>query len=273
MTNPRHDAMTSEQVRLIFTRLIALAAALSAVAAVPGCQKPFVERRIESPYGERQVWAVAPLRNESGSGYADGLAMADELTRVFEQVEAIDALPLNRVLEAMDAMRLPAVETRNDAIALREALGVDGLIVGSMTHYDAYDPPKLGMSLDLYAAPGVERDKPINIRGLSWAPTSDKAGIRRDMLYRDDQPVTTVSAYFDAGGVGTKQLLDAYAYGRGTTPDTLHERRLHTINMNLFQQFVSHEMGSQVIWAEWQRTVREIKRQQHQAAASQPPAP
>lgn len=250
MNNPRHDAMTSEQVRLIWTRLLLPALVIFCVI---GCQRKPVEHTIPSPYPGRQVWAVAPLRNETGSRYADGLVMADELTRVFESVEGIDALPLNRVLEAMDALRLTSIGSRDDAILLREALGVDALVVGSMTHYDAYDPPKLGLALDLYTWPNDHDTKPLDIRGLTWAPTSDKAGIRRSMLHRPEQPVTTVSGYFDAAGVGTKELIEAYAYGRGSTPNTLHEQRLYTINMNLFQEFVSHEMGSQLIWAEWKR--------------------
>lgn len=256
MINPRHDAMTSEQVRLIMMRVLLLAVVFGPLW---GCQKPRVEQRIEAPYAERQVWAIAPLRNESGSRYADGMQMADQLTRAFEQVVGIDALPLNRVLEAMDALRMTSIQSREDAIRLREALGVDSLVIGTMTHYDAYDPPKIGMALDLYAWPVEEGDGGLDIRGLSWAPTADKAGIRRGTLYRPDQPVTTVSGYFDASGIGTKQLIDDYAYGRGSTPNKLHERRLYTINMNLFQEFAGFEMGSQLIWAEWQRLARGIE--------------
>ena len=253
MNNPRHDAMTSEQVRLIMVRVLLLAVAF---VSLIGCERPMVERRIEAPYAERQVWAIAPLRNESGSRHADGLQMADQLTRAFEQVEGIDTLPLNRVLEAMDALKMTRIASREDAIHLREALGVDALVVGSVTHYDAYDPPKIGLALDLYAWPGEASGSGLDIRGLSWAPTADKAGIRRGTLYRPDQPVTTVSGYFDASGIGTKQLIDEYAYGRGSTPNTLHERRLYTINMNLFQEFAGFEMGSQLIWAEWRRLAR-----------------
>ncbi|MBX2850428.1 MAG: hypothetical protein KTR15_01635 [Phycisphaeraceae bacterium] len=245
--------MTSEQVRLIMMRVMLLAVITGSLI---GCETPRVEQRIEAPYVERQVWAIAPLRNESGSRYADALQMADQLTRAFEQVVGIDALPLNRVLEAMDALRMTRIESREDAIRLREALGVDALVVGNITHYDAYDPPKIGLALDLYAWPTEAGGSGLDIRGLSWAPTSDKAGIRRRTLYRPDQPVTTVSGYFDASGTGTKQLIDEYAYGRGSTPNKLHERRLYTINMNLFQEFAGHEMGSQLIWAEWKRLAR-----------------
>lgn len=270
MINPRHDAMTSEQVRLIVMRVLLLAVVLGSLA---GCETPPVQQRIEAPYAQRQVWAVAPLRNESGSRHADGLQIADQLTRSFEQVVGIDALPLNRVLEAMDALRLTRIASREDAIHLREALGVDALVVGSVTHFDAYDPPKIGLALDLYAFPTESSGSGLDIRGLSWAPTADKAGIRRGTLYRPDQPVTTVSGYFDASGVGTKQLLDDYAYGKGSTPNALHERRLYTINMNLFQEFAGHEMGSQLIWAEWQRLARGMRATPRSAAAEDNTSP
>lgn len=266
MNNPRHDAMTSEQVRLIVMRLLLLAVFAGFIV---GCQKPRVEQRIEAPYAQRQVWAIAPLRNESGSRYADELQMADQLTRAFEQVVGIDALPLNRVLEAMDALRMTTIHSREDAIRLRETLGVDALVVGTITHYDAYDPPKIGMALDLYAWPVEPDASGLDIRGLSWAPTADKAGIRRGTLYRPDQPVTTVSGYFDASGIGTKELIDDYAYGRGSTPNKLHERRLHTINMNLFQEFAGFEMSSQLIWAEWRRLARGIEAGGRHASADE----
>lgn len=269
--NPRHEAMTSEQIRSItLYALVGLAWLLGSVGceAWPGYTGG--GQVLEAPYGERQLWAVAPLRNETGSRYAESLVMADELTRVFEQIQGIDALPVNRVLKTMDKIGLAAVQSREDAMHLREALGVDVLIVGAMTHYDAYDPPKLGLALDLYSKPVGLSPTPLDIRGLAWAPTSDQAGIRRQTRYHRGQPVTTVSGYFDADALGTKALLDRYAYGRGTTPNALHQRRLHVINMNLFQRFVSHEMGSQMIWAEWQRLAREIRQVYRQDAEAQP---
>lgn len=254
---------------MIGMRLLLVAAALVVLA---GCQRPVYERTIVAPYGERQVWAVVPLDNETGTRHADGLAMADELARALEQVDAIDVLPVNRVLAAMDALKMPRIETRDDAIALREALGVDALVVGTMTHYDSYDPPKLGLMLDLYAWPGDVDYKPIDIRRLSWTPVGDLAGVKRGTLYSMDQPVTSVSGYFDGAGIGTKELIDRYAYGRGPTPNALHERRKYLINMNLFQEFVAHEMGSQVIWAEWKRMAQAIRAERRQAAAQQQPA-
>jgi len=262
--------MTSEQVRLI------LAAAMLVVAAMlPGCasfRSP--EPALAAPYGARQVWAVVPLRNESGSRYADSLRLADLLAYEFEQVQGIDVLPVNRVLQAMQALDLDAVTTREDALALRQVLGVDGLVVGTVTAYDPYDPMRLGLSLDLYAQSQMAGRK-LDIRGLSWAPTADAAGIDTQTLYPTDQPVATVSGMFSAGSPVVKDRIERYAVGRGTSSNPQHNQRLFTIDMNLYSEFVGHEMASQLMWAEWQRLSRQNARAatQQQADVQQPDSP
>lgn len=259
--------MTSKQVWLI------LAVAFAALALMPGCESRPSEQTLVAPYGARQVWAVVPLRNESASSYADGYRIADELAVVFEKVEGIDVLPVNRVLQAMQGLKMEAVRSREDAIKLREVLGVDALIVGTVTAYDPYDPMRMGLALDLYAAPADGEQQGLDIRGLSWTPTSDGAGIERQTLYRHDQPVTTVSAVFSAASPSVRDRLDAFAYGRGTSGVWDHDRRLYTLNMNLFIEFVSHEMGSHLVWAEWKRFARiyEADLQEQQASNPTPP--
>lgn len=260
--------MTSEQVRLILTLLTVVAA-----TCLAGCAGRGPDPATIAPYGSRQVWAVVPLRNESGSRFADSYRIADRLVWEFEEIQGIDVLPVNRVLQAMQAQGLQAVTTREDALALREVLGVDGLIVGSITAYDPYDPLRLGLSLDLYTGARAAR-RPLDIRGLSWAPTSDAAGIQRDTLYRDDQPVATVSGVFTASSPAVKERIEDYAEDRGTFSNEDHHRRLITIDMNLYTEFVSHEIGSQLIWAEWQRSARETAQSatQQRADAQEPPA-
>jgi len=259
--------MTSKQVWLI------LAVVFAALAILPGCGPRPTEQHLVSPYNGRQVWAVVPLRNESASRYADGYRIADELAVVFEKVEGIDVLPVNRVLQAMQGLGMEAVRSREDAIRLREVLGVDALIVGTVTSYEPYDPMRMGLALDLYAAPADGEQQAMDIRGLSWAPTSDAAGIERQTLYRHDQPVTTVSAVFSAASPAVRDRIDAFAFGRGTSGNWDHDRRLYTLNMNLFSEFVSHEMGSHLVWAEWKRFARNHETSPQERQASTPTAP
>lgn len=259
--------MTSKQVLLI------LAGCFVATALMPGCGPKPTEQRLVAPYGQRQVWAVVPLRNESASRYADGYRTADELAVVFEQVQGIDVLPVNRVIQAMQALEMDAVRSREDAIKLREVLGVDALVVGTVTSYEPYDPMRMGLALDLYSAPVDGEQEALDIRGLSWTPTSDGAGMERQTLYRYDQPVTTVSAVLSAASPAVRERLDDFAFGRGTSGNWGHDRRLYTLNMNLFSEFVSHEMASHLVWAEWNRFARNQEDDRRESRSSTPTAP
>ncbi|MEM9414088.1 MAG: hypothetical protein AAGA29_01250 [Planctomycetota bacterium] len=252
--------MTSEQVRLILAAVLVVAGLF-----VTGCTTTrTAEPPLVAPYATRQVWAVVPLRNESGSRGADGFRMADRLVYEFEQVQGIDVLPVNRVLQAMQTLELDGVRTREDAIALRELLGVDGLVVGSITAYDPYDPVRIGLALDLYTD-ALTSANPLDLRGLSWAPTADAAGMQLQTLYRTEQPVATVSGVFSAASPSVKRRISAYAAERGTSGNARHNERMITIDMNLYSEFVGHEMGSRLMWAEWQR----LARQRAQAVSTQ----
>lgn len=260
--------MTSEQVRLILACLLAV----SSVVFV-GCTRRHVQAPLVSPYEERQVWAVVPLRNESGSRHADGLRLADRLTYQLELVEGIDTLPVNRVISAMQSMELPGVRSVEEAIALRNVLGVDGLVVGSITAYDPYDPMTLGLALDFYTDPLVSR-RPLDIRGLSWAPTSDAAGMNQQTHLSNDQPGITVAGYFNAASPDVKARLDAYTYGRGTSSNPRHNASLYTLDTDLFGEFVSYQMCSHLVWAQWQQAARhQLEQAARHAAANQDSPP
>ena len=103
-----------------------------------------------SPYGGRRVVAVAPLRNESGSLHVDALRLTDQLAAEVARVRGLDTVPVNRVLATMRSLEMSGIDSPADAHRLRERLGVDGLVVGSITAYDPYDPPTLGLAVELY---------------------------------------------------------------------------------------------------------------------------
>ena len=63
--------MTSKQVMLTTMAPVALAVVLSACSADPSA----VQQMLDSPFESRQVWAVAPLRNEI-TGYRYRLGRA-----------------------------------------------------------------------------------------------------------------------------------------------------------------------------------------------------
>ena len=243
--------MTSKQIMLILSAWTLLAAGV-----LPGCQAPKRQPLTVSPYETRQVFAVAPLRNESGTRYADPVALADKLTQQLALARGVDTLPVNRVLAAMQALSLDRVDNKADALRLRQVLGVDGLVLGSLTAYDPYDPPKLGLNLELYFGSramepaGADR---LDTRGLSAAASDQPAprgGDSPDSAPQATQPVTAIAGYFDASDPYVLDLVDAYVAERG--PDVSGEmtRRRHLISIDLYSEFVSHRLVAQLLDAE-----------------------
>ncbi len=244
---PRQDAMTSKQVLLI--------AALAALAMpCVGCQTMFPTPGAEplrSPYGERRVWAIAPLRNESGSRQADGVVMADHLARQLENAGNLDVLPVNRTLAAMQAAGLGHIASPEDAAQIRGLLNADAILVGTITAYDPYDPPKLGLAVELYAdASRSKHDPPLDVRELSRAPTGDATLANQPRSATAASSV--VSAVFDAADPHVRERLQRYANRRGPVSEPESWRR-YRVSMDLYSEFVSYVVSWRLLREESQR--------------------
>jgi hypothetical protein len=243
--------MTSKQVMLILALMLA------------GCESTREPRGVDaliSPYSEGRVWAVAPLRNESGSLAADGLIMADRLQRQLENASNIDVIPVNRVLRAMELLEMAAVESPADAARLMQTLGVDGLIIGTITAYDPYDPPKLGLAIELFDGGRSRALDAFDVRRLSRAATSDEAhpyangGTETSRVLANEGGVASgVSAFFDAASSEVRRQLQVYGGNRGGPdwhPDGWHRYR---ISMDLYSEFVTYVMSWRLLRAEARR--------------------
>lgn len=232
--------MTSEQVMLAV-----------AVLLVSGCVYPRRETEQSlSPFDERQVWAVLPMRNESGSMNADKLLVSDQIARQLENVPNLDTLSVNRVLATMQSLGMEAVATPADAMAVLNALGADGLVAGVITSFDPYDPPKLGLTLELYTRRKTGGSAALDIRALSTAATAESSGGLPSTAQK--QPVATAGGYFDAADPPTRELLEFYAEDRGPRPND-HAATLHRINMDLFSEFVCYVMCQRLLYAKTQQ--------------------
>ena len=106
----RQDAMKTEQRMLlqILTRTRATGAILAlCLVFMPGCttgEQLHAPRVLSSPYPATlgdALWAIAPLRNESGVSIIDELALADTLAAQIQQVRGLSTIPVNRTLSVM----------------------------------------------------------------------------------------------------------------------------------------------------------------------------
>lgn len=254
--------MTSEQVMTMLVALVLMA----------GCHSHWNDDHLSTGiYPQRQLWAVVPVRNESGSLQVDGAKIADHLANQLENEPGIDTIPVNRVLAGMEALQMPIVASPADALALRRVLGVDALLVGSVDAYDPYVPPKLGITVELYVDPQLPWFNSMDTRQLSQAAVDEQT---RPMPHepRDTrQPIAVASGYFDAGDPRTKNWLQQYAAKRGPDAKARAGWRLYEIDMDLYTEFVTHVVASRLIDAEAKR-LAPPEDDQKDAAANKPPA-
>lgn len=235
-------------MKLIPCAAALLAAILAGCANKPDLVAPEVLVSPYSPATSNVVWAVAPLANESGTSAVDSMMVTDAIVARAAEIRGIATLPLNRTLAAMRALRMPAVRSPADARRLADALGADAIIVGSITAYDPYDPPKIGLMLGIYSR---QRDAKgmLDPRALQAAPTD------KTPLAMSDDPSSIINEHLDAQNHEVLTNLRRYAQGRHD-PDSAMGWKRYTASMELYAEFAAYWSVYRLLQEEQLRVTR-----------------
>ncbi|MBC7782772.1 MAG: hypothetical protein H7144_02950, partial [Burkholderiales bacterium] len=118
------------------------------------------ENTLRLPGAERRVWAVAPVINLSGQRGVDPLLQADILYQQMQTIEGLTVIPVDRVAQAYVSLQIEQVQTPEQAIAVAELLGCQGLVVATVTQFDPYNPPKFAGSIQLFERKGMREQTP-----------------------------------------------------------------------------------------------------------------
>ncbi|MBX3355880.1 MAG: hypothetical protein KF724_09295 [Phycisphaeraceae bacterium] len=177
---------------------------------------------LRSPLPEPQIWAVVPFSNESGVSTVDGAQVADQFVKVIEESSGLSCVALNRTLATMQILGMRAVLTHQDAARLREAMGVDGLVVGTVTAWNPYPPPTMALAAQLYLRPGV-------VIPASGLPA------------RGDQPAAAASGSFDSSNHAVLANLRVYAAARHE-PGGSYGEDIYLVSMQRYSEFACHEI-------------------------------
>lgn len=215
---------------------------------VCGCAQQRTMVVLRAPYETRQVWAVVPLMNESGVSDVDTFHLADLIAEEIQQVERLDALPVNRVIAAMRELELREVRTTGDARVLMNVLGVDGLVVGTVTAYDPYRPLRLGVAMQLFASGQAAEYASFDPRELSTATVGEVApgGVAAE------RAVAQSAGVFDATNHRTLEQLRRYAAGRAE-PDSAFGEQIYLVSMDRFARFASYQLVAELLRVEQER--------------------
>ncbi len=114
--------------------------------------------------------AVAPALNLSGSADFDPDRFADLMASELSYADGISVIPVSRVLGALAVHGLDGVQSPSHALELTGWLGADAILVFAVTEYDAYDPPSIGISAQLYGAWARTGNRALDPTALARQP-------------------------------------------------------------------------------------------------------
>jgi hypothetical protein len=202
------------------------------------------ENLIALPPGtKRQVWAVAPVLNLSGQREVDAFLQADLLFQQLQQVRGITAIPVNRVAEVYASLRIDQVDSPEQAQIVCELLGCDALLVGTVTVYDPYNPPKFGGSLQLFTAVDSAMQAGVDPRELMRmaAPPEDAP-----MLQVKQAEVRQTVGMFDAANGSVRDDVLFYAEGRNDPMGPMGSKE-YLASMDRYCGFAYHTLIDRLI--------------------------
>src|SRR5690606_12472979 len=113
----------------------------------------------------------------------------------------------------MRSLSMSAVRSPAEARILAEALGADGIIVGSITAYDPYNPPTIGLTIALYNRPAPAREgddslgDPMALRGSATERTPPRSTFT-------DAPASVVIEQLPGVNHAVQMSARQYAEGR-----------------------------------------------------------
>lgn len=257
--------------------LLALAAALGGCSYFSGETKrppQPIEYSYFSPYPNVHTVAIAPAINLSGSRDFDPLIVSDALFGEAQQVHNLNVLPLNKTLMAMQRLRIRAIDDAQTAQQLAQYMGADGLIIPAVTAYDPFNPPVVGMVLQMYTPPAAP-PPPARAAGAAAAGMAEVSANRGTLRANPDgptvvadvspapvmpvaekQPVSQVSAVFNAGNQSVLRELRTYANGRTQYDSALMDQKF-LLDSDAYMRFVCNAMVRRLMDVERERLARQ----------------
>ena len=212
-------------------------------ALLAGCVTPKYgeEKQLTLNDGTHPVWAVAPAINLSGESSVDCILQADLVYHQLGAVNNVTLIPVNRVVQVYAALHITRVESEEQAAIVCEQLGCDALVIPTITVYDPYNPPKLGVALQLLRRTPVDRPNNIDARELTRMATP-----------METQPVPShpqfiqVVGMYDAANGSVHAAVLRYARGRFDPTSALKENE-YFVSMDRYCEFVYSTLIEQML--------------------------
>ncbi|MBL8890744.1 MAG: hypothetical protein JNL67_12265 [Planctomycetaceae bacterium] len=153
--------------------------ACSLLIAIASCQTGctlFPQRldrpQIHNPFPQLRKVAVVPFFNQSDFPQINGAKVAASYRHQLQQVRGFEVVPVGVVDQYLSQNPIP-IDQIPDFQKLARDLGVDAVVVGSITDFDPYYPPKMGLAVRWYAANTGFHPIPPGY-GLPWGTAEEE---------------------------------------------------------------------------------------------------
>ena len=134
--------------------MLRLAIAIGALILVCGCgilpqstQLP----EIHNPFPQLTKVAVAPFFNLSSEPTVDGRQFGAAYFAALQSIPGFEVVPVGVVEQAVKANNIQ-LNGPEQARQLAQILGVDAVVIGAVTDFSPYYPPRCGLQVEWYAA-------------------------------------------------------------------------------------------------------------------------
>ena len=140
-----------------------------------GCQfLPDVAHKptLHNPFPQLTRVAIAPFFNASNEPTVDGRQFAIAYYNELQNVSGFEVVPVG-IVETEIRNQKMTLNSAADAQRLARALNVDAIVIGVITDFSPYYPPRMGMQVKWYAAnPGFHPIPPGY--GLPWGTEEEE---------------------------------------------------------------------------------------------------
>lgn len=163
--------------------LASLAVALLAIASFSGCSCfPEVRDRdrIHNPFPQLKKVAIIPFFNQSENPNLDTELVTQKYYAALQSILGFEVMPVgvSRRLWMEHIMTNGEPRSGKDFQEFAKQIGVEALVVGSVTDFDTYYPPRMAMTVNWFAANEGFHPIPAGY-GLPWGTDQEKHIPRR----------------------------------------------------------------------------------------------
>lgn len=158
-------------------------------ACAPGCAMlPEIAHQptLHNPFPQLSKVAVAPFFNHSTDPTVDGRQFALAYFNELQSVPGYEVVPVGTVENAMLSEHI-TLSSAEEARRLAQVLGVDAVVIGAVTDFSPYYPPRCAIQVEWYAANPCFHPIPPGY-GLPWG-TAEEDEIPDRLIFETEMAV------------------------------------------------------------------------------------